>query len=186
MLIFHVQTEGGIGMEQLETSLVPIPLEAEVEPLIPVLLTLRVVLFASVMYRVVTTMSSCIICVLNTCGVYITPVLMVIHGWLFATIIGSMGETNIRTSSCLILITRTLNKFWWEIPAESPANWTCTSLTVAPFQSFSMSFIVKFAPLLIRLFPTLFILKISTLSIRSVFSNFRLCWLYSCSWFYVD
>ena len=41
-------------------------------------------------------------------------------------------------------------------------NWTCTSLAVAPFESFPTSFIVKFATSLIRSFLTSFIVKFAT------------------------
>ena len=54
-------------------------------------------------------------------------------------------------------------------------NWTCTSLAVAPFESFPTSFIVKFATSLIRSFPTSFIVKFATSLIR--FSVSLLCGL---------
>ena len=46
------------------------------------------------------------------------------------------------------------------------------SLTVAPFESFPMSFIFKFDTLLIILFLTLFIVKFSTLLIISFQTSF--------------
>ena len=73
-----IQTQGGVGQVQLATALVILPLAAEVKSSIPVLITLRGVLFTPMLYRVRTAMHSCISGVLNASGLYITPVIKVI------------------------------------------------------------------------------------------------------------
>ena len=85
------------------------------------------------------------------------PVLLTLWGVLFAPV---LYESVFLTSSYIVgalnayneQSIRQLNKLWWEIPAESLKNWTCTSLMVAPFESFPMLFIVKFTTLLINFF----------------------------------
>ena len=78
MLPLQMQSEDGVGLGKLSTSLVPLTLESGLDTLIPVLLTLQGVLFAPVFYRVLSAINSCIIGVLSACIVCITPVQTVI------------------------------------------------------------------------------------------------------------
>ena len=92
MLSFQLKKESGVVLVQLEKALVPLPLSYGVEPLAPVLITLRGVLFATVLHGVITAMNYCIAgalsacgplsaCgTLSACGASITLVMMVIAG----------------------------------------------------------------------------------------------------------
>ena len=153
MLPLQKQIEGGVVLGHLTTSLFTPTLLSVVEPSTIVLLTLWGVLFACVLYRVITEMNSCITGVLSACGACINPVLTAIYDWLFLMIIVSAGGTNTGTTSCLILIIRLLNNLCWEIPAGSPVNWTCISLAVALFEPFPTSFVAKFATFSVRFPP---------------------------------
>ena len=154
MLPSQMQPEGRVGLGHIEKALIQQIMVAGVVPPITFLLTIIGVLFSQVLYEVVTLMNSSIIGVLSACGACTTPVLMIKASWLFAPILGLVGGSNTGTSSCLILIFWLTNKIWWEIPTGLPANWTCTSLAFALFESFLTFFIVKFVDLSIRLFPT--------------------------------
>ena len=159
MLPFQVQPEVGVVLVHIATALITLLLGAGVVPSMPVLITLRGVLFSPVLYSVVTAMTSFLINVLSTCGACTSPVLMFKYVLLFASILGYMGGDNKGTSACLILIFWLLNKVWWENPAGFPANCTCTPLVFALFESFLKFFIVKFATFLDQ------IVKFATFSI---------------------
>ena len=111
ILPLQIQKNGGVGLVQIAREPVTLPLPTRLDPLISVLLTLGWFLFAPVLYRVVNVINSCITGVLSACGVSISSVLMVIYGWLYAQLFGSIGITNTGTSSYLIPIIRLLNNF---------------------------------------------------------------------------
>ena len=159
MLPFQMQPEVGVGMGQLFTALIPCLLLFVLVTSITVLLTLRGFQFTPVFYEAVSATNYCITGVLSTCRACTNPVLKFKSGWFFVPILGSLGGPNTATVLCLIPIFRLLNKYLWEIPAVSPANWTCVSLPFTTFKLFPTSFIFKFATLLIRLFPTSYIVK---------------------------
>ena len=92
MLPFRIQTEGGVGLLQIATALVPLPLEAGLYPSILVMLTLQGFFFTPVLYGVVTAMNFNIAGILSAFGVCITPVLTVIDGLLLAIILSYIHE----------------------------------------------------------------------------------------------
>ena len=102
MLLFQMQPEGGIGLEQLDTVLIILIMVYDIVPSMPVLLTLRGVLFCPMLYKALSSTNYCIAGVLSTYGACTTPVLMVKFGWLFTPILGSIGGSNTGTPSCLI------------------------------------------------------------------------------------
>ena len=80
MLLFQMQPEGGIGLEQLDTVLIILIMVYDIVPSMPVLLTLRGVLFCPMLYKAVSSTNYCIAGVLSTYGACTTPVLMVKFG----------------------------------------------------------------------------------------------------------
>ena len=142
------------------------PLVTVVEQSMPILLILRGVWFAPVLYAVVIVMTSSIVGDLIAFGDCTTPVLMVTTGNFLCQYVvlseePTQGFPHVRSQF------RLLNKFWWVFLVRSSANWTCESLPFARYESFPVSFIDMFATFLIRsfLFPA-FIVKFATLSIR--------------------
>ena len=74
MIPFQIQPEGGFGLGQISTALIPLLLRDGVFLSMTVLLTLRGVLFSPVLYEAVSVTSYCIAGVLRTCGSYRIPV----------------------------------------------------------------------------------------------------------------
>ena len=74
-----MQPEGGVGL-QLATALITLILESGVVPSMKVLINIQGVLLDSVLYAVVSAMTSSIVGILSAFGTCATPVLMVKAG----------------------------------------------------------------------------------------------------------